>query len=364
MKIALVHELLTMRGGAERMLKTVADMFPEAPIYTLLYDEKKLGDWFPRERIRFSRLQVWSPISKNHHLYLKKFPKAVEAWDFSPFDLVISFSSACAHGIKVLAPTKHLSYIHTPARYLWDRTFDVQETSSKGALGAMKRWYLARTFHTLRQWDAEVGDRGDLLLAASKAVRRRIELYWRRESQILYPPVDVDAFPLNRDSREDFYIIVSTLVPYKRIDLAIAACNALKKKLIIIGDGPQRKILKRMGGETIQFHGYQQRAVVIDMLRRAKGFIFPGDEDFGIAPLESMACGTPVVAFGAGGALETVIDGKTGVFFTEPTAASLIDTLKRFEEMSFDPTTCRTQAELFSQKLFEENLKRIIQKMC
>src|SRR3989344_9245431 len=317
MKIALVHELLTMRGGAERMLKTVADMFPEASIYTLLYDEKKFGSWFPRERVRFSQLQAWSPISNNHHLYLKKFPKAVEAWDFSQFDLVISFSSAFVHGIKVSAPAKHLSYIHTPARYLWDRTLDVQETSSKGILGTMKRWYLAHAFHSLRQWDAEAGERGDLLLAASKAVQRRIELYWRRESQVLYPPVDIDAFPLNKNAREDFYIIVSTLVPYKRIDLAISACNALKKKLIIIGDGPQRKILKRIGGETIQFYGYQPRSVVIEMLRKAKGFIFPGDEDFGIAPLESMACGTPVVAFSSGGALETIIDGKTGIFFTK-----------------------------------------------
>ncbi len=366
MKIALVHELLTMRGGAERVLRVVADMFPEAPIYTLLYDERKLGQWFPRERIRFSTLQKYSFLSKDHHLYLPFFPGAVEQWDFSEFDLVISFSSAFAHGIIVKPPTKHLSYIHTPARYLWDQTFDVLDricpVGARHAvpLQRLKRWYLERIFHTLRQWDSKASERGDMLLAASKAVQRRIELYFRRESEVLYPPVDIDMFEINTGEREDYYVIASTLVPYKRIELAIEACNQLGRKLKIVGEGPHRKELERRARDTVEFFGYMPHEDLAALLRNARGFIFPGEEDFGIAPLEAMASGTPVIAFGKGGALETVVEGKTGIFFKEPTPESLMKTLEHFEQEKFDPMECGKQAEKFSQSRFEDGLRESI----
>lgn len=384
MKIALVHELLTMRGGAERVLRVVADMFPEAPIYTLLYDERKLGQWFPRERIRFSTLQKFSSLSKNHHLYLRYFPKAVERWDFSEFDLVISFSSAFVHGIITKEPTKHLSYIHAPARYLWDRTFDVldrvcgieaqacprglpaqkqmrgQPEGMSAPLQRLKRWYLQRSFHKLRQWDSKASERGNMMLAPSKAVQRRIELYFRRESDILYPPVDTDAFPLNIGEREDYYVIASTLVPYKRIELAIEACNKLQRKLKIVGEGPHRKELEKLSRDTVEFFGYMPHEDVAALLRNARGFIFPGEEDFGIAPLEAMASGTPVIAFGKGGALETVINGRTGIFFNESNADSLMDAILRFEKEKFDPAECRRQAEKFSQSIFEDRLRQAI----
>ena len=214
MKVALVHELLTMRGGAEKMLKILSEMFPEAPIYTLLYDEAKLGDWFARERVRPSVLQpsrssqlITRSFAFNHHFYLRKFPRAVEAWPFDgswfdyahhdkltmtreSFDLVISSSSAFTHGIITNGHPKHLCYVHSPARYLWDRTHDVLKRSSKGLLGPLRRAYLERTFHKLRVWDTEAADRPDMLLAASKEVQRRIELYWRRESEVVYPPIE------------------------------------------------------------------------------------------------------------------------------------------------------------------------------
>ena len=373
MKVALVHELLTMRGGAERVLKVVAEMFPEAPIYTLLYDEKKLGDWFPRERIRFSSLQKFSGLSTNHHLYLRRFPKAVENWSFdgaqddTPFDLVISFSSAFAHGIQTSGKTKHLSYVHTPARYLWDRAFDVLDRVCRvGALRAtplqgLRRRYLEHTFHKLRQWDAMAAERGDHLLAASKATQRRIELYWRRESDVLYPPVDVDEFPLYEGKRDDYYVLVSTLVPYKRIDLAIDACNALGKNLKIIGEGPDEKNLRKRSGKTIEFLGYLSHKDLVPVLQNARGFIFPGEEDFGIAPIEAMACGTPVIAYGKGGALETVVVGDTGMFFGEQTSASLGEAIQKFERQSFDPRSCRKRAEEFSRTKFEDGLQKAIQ---
>lgn len=384
MKVALVHELLTMRGGAERVLRVVAKMFPEAPIYTLLYDEKKLGDWFPRERIRFSNLQKFAGLSTNHHLYLRRFPKAVESWDFSEFDLVISFSSAFAHGIMTTGKTKHISYVHTPARYLWDRTFDVLDRACgigaqacprglsaqrymrgqpAGMSAPLKRWYLERTFHKLREWDAMASERGNLLLAASKATQRRIELYWRRESDVLYPPVEMERFPLYKGKREDYYVVVSTLAPYKRIDLAIDACNTLKKNLKIIGEGQDRKSLDRHAGKTVELLGYLTHKDLMPILQKAKGFIFPGEEDFGIAPIEAMACGTPVIAFGKGGALETVEEGKTGIFFTEPTSAALMTAIQQFERQSFDPNVCRRHAEEFSKERFEREIRAVVARL-
>lgn len=358
MRIALVHELLTMRGGAEKTLKVLADMFPEAPIYTLLHDEKKLGEWFPKERVRTSRLQKFSWISKNHHLYLGCFPRAVESWDFSEFDLVISASSAFVHGIKTGPETKHICYVHSPARYLWDRTFDVLEQAKEKPFGWIPYTYLTHIMCMLRKWDASVADRPDVLLAASKEVKRRIELYWRRESEVIYPPVEISDFPLAQAQRGDSYIIVSTLVPYKRIELAIEACNKLGKRLKIIGSGPHRKKLEKISGSTIEFLGYQEHDKLVHELQNAKAFIFPGCEDFGIAPVEAMACGTPVIAFRKGGALETVKDGETGIFFDDSTSEALAKAIEAFEGMSFDPKRCRENAELFSRERFEKQITR------
>src|SRR3989338_481452 len=266
MRVALVHELLTMKGGAERVLRVFAEMFPDAPIYTLLYDENKLGDWFPKERIRTSNQQPATsnpfPWKYNHHVYLSRFPQAVEAWDFSEFDLVISSSSAFVHNIITNGKPKHLSFVNSPARYLWDRTHDVLEQASKGLFGPLKRMYLKRVFHTLRLWDAESSARADRIIVSSKEVQRRVELYWRRESTVVYPPIDDFWFESAAQSPtphpqphiphpQSYFLVVSTLVPYKRIDLAIEACNRLKLHLNIVGEGTDRKRLEKLAGPTI-----------------------------------------------------------------------------------------------------------------
>lgn len=376
MKIALVHELLTMRGGAENVLRILADMFPDAPIYTLLYDEKKLGDWFPKKRIHTSSLQssltthysLLTNHSINHHLYLKKFPSAVEAWDFSEFDLVISTSSAFAHGIITNGQPKHLSIINSPARYLWDRTHDVLASAGTGPLGWLKRKYLEHAFHTLRIWDSEAADRPDKLLAASKTVQRRIELYWRRQSEVVYPPIDDFWFssspsPLGGGVRggggEDF-LIVSSLVRYKRIDLAIAACNTLKRTLVIVGEGPDKKRLEKLAGPTISFHGHASREELRSLYADARAVLFPGDEDFGLVPLEAMACGTPVVAYRSGGALETIIEGETGEFFDEPTAESLQKSMQKLELKKYSTDTLVAQAKKFSRVAFEAKIRQSV----
>ncbi len=371
-KIALVHELLTMRGGAERVLRVLARMFPDAPMYTLLYNERKLGDWFPRERIRTSALQkMGERLSFNHHLYLKKFPAAVEAWDFSEFDVVLSTSSAFVHGIITNSAPLHLSYIHSPARYLWDRTHDVLARAGRGPIGFLKKRHLERAFHNLRIWDAEAADRPDKLLSASKEVQRRIELYWRRESDVLHPPVSDRWFEKNVSSvagvheprLRDFYLVVSTLVPYKRIEIAIEAANKLKCDLVIVGEGPDANRLKRLGGPTVQFLGFQNEEKLRELYHDARAVLFPGEEDFGLVPLEAMACGTPVIAYRSGGALETIVESATGEFFDEPSAASLLDAIERLALKSYDALLLREHARHFSESVFTKKLGSHIAKL-
>lgn len=379
MKVAIVHELLTMRGGAERVLRILADMFPDAPIYTLLYDEKKLGDWFPRSRVIPSNLQRHAWFSTNHHLYLPSFPQATEAWDFSGYNLVISSSSAFAHGIITNGAPKHLCYVHSPARYLWDRTHDVLEQTSEGLLGSIKHAYLSKLFHRLRLWDAEAAYRPDVLLAASQEVQRRIELYWRRESDVLYPPLDdmwLEKETEETDETEDrqtstsyklkaksYYLIVSTLSRYKRIDLAIEAAKRGKRHLKIVGEGADAGRLRSLAGPTVEFLGYKSHEELKDLYANARATIFPGDEDFGLVPLESMSCGTPVIAYGSGGALETVQEGITGEFFFEPSVDALETTVGFFENQNYDREACKKQAQKFTRQKFEEGIKTAIDRL-
>jgi glycosyltransferase involved in cell wall biosynthesis len=362
MKVAIVHELLTRRGGAERVAKIFAEMFPEAPVYTLLYDEEKLRAWFPPARVRASRLQRFARFSTNHHLYLSAFPRAVEEWDFSEFDLVLSSSSAFAHGIITNGKPLHLCYVHSPARYLWDATHEVL-----ARVNVLARPYLSRTFHRLRVWDAESADRPDHLLCNSREVQRRIQLYWRRSADIVPPPIEdfwsASAGSAEQTPQRQYFLIVSTLTPYKRIDLAIEACNAEHARLLIVGEGPDRARLERLAGPTVEFLGYRPNEEVRDLYRHALAVVFPGDDDFGLVPLEAQATGTPVLAYRKGGALETMIDGKTGVFFDDPTAASLREGLRRMETAHFSPDDCRAQAQRFSRATFEGRIRASIENL-
>ena len=372
MKVAIVHELLTTRGGAERVARIFADMFPEAPVYTLLYDQAKLGEWFPAERVRTPSYPLLHsllppPYKYNHHLYLNQFARAVESWDFREFDLVLSSSSAFAHGIITNGAPKHICYVHSPARYLWDRTHDVMNRASTGLLGPLKRWHLGRTFHRLREWDCEVAPRPDKYIAASSEVQRRIELYWREESEVIHPPIDDFWFeqsdrtePPPAREHPDYFLIVSTLTPYKRIDLAVEACNQLGVHLNIVGEGPDRKRLESMAGPTIEFWGYREGDELKDLYRDAKATIIPGTEDFGLVPVESMACGTPVIAHRSGGVLESITEGETGVFFDEQTTESLQCKLEMFQSDSFTNTICTEHAEQFSRLAFETSIQKCI----
>lgn len=364
MRVALVHELLTINGGAERVLQILAEMFPQAPIYTLLHREQTVRELGFDGRIVPSTLQKYAGLSTNHHLYLPFFPAAVEAWSFDSaqddihsFDLVISSSSAFAHGIITNGKPKHISYVHSPARYLWDRFHDVQHTTRNPLARSYHSWIA----HKLRVWDAEAAQRPDLTLAASTEVQRRIEMYWNVESDVLYPPIADTWFSNHKDMHDqmehpNYFLIVSTLARYKRIEIAIEACNETQQYLKIVGTGPDMQRLKALAGPTIEFYGHRQGDELADLYANAQAVIFPGHEDFGLVPVEAMACGTPVIAFRGGGALETIKEGVTGAFFDEPTALSLTHALQSFDHKKYSIQECRTQAQKFRKDVFVQEL--------
>lgn len=362
MKVAIVHELLTVRGGAERVARVLAGMYPEAEVFTLLYDEKKLGDWFPARRVKTSWLQRVAAATRlfNHHLYLPFFHSAVEAWDFTGYDLIVSSSSAFVHGLRVPPGTAHICYVHAPARYLWDRKDDVL-----GAIPAPARFIAAPLFHRLRTWDASVADRPTAIAAASATVRRRIELYWDRESTVIHPPIDDrwSAAVPEHAGREhpEYFLIVSTLARYKNIEIAVAACTTAGRHLIIVGDGPDRGRLERMAGPTVHFYGHREGDELRDLYGDAQAVIVPGDEDFNLVAVEAMACGTPVIAYRAGGPRETIVEGITGAFFDDPTADSLGAVLRGFDRRTYDAAACRARAERFARPHFEQQMYTLIE---
>jgi glycosyltransferase involved in cell wall biosynthesis len=366
MNIVIAHELLTMRGGAERVVKTLADTYPDAPIITLLYKQRKLQDWFPENRVKVSMLQLGSLVTTNHHAYLPLFSRAVESITIKPdVDVLLSSSSAFMHGLNTAEHTKHICYVHAPARYLWDRTHEMLKRANQGLLGPVKHWLASTLFHRLRKWDVAVANRPDVLLAASKDVQRRIKLYWGRESQVVYPFVDdywlENTNKLPRPVDSEYYLIVSSLVRYKQIDIAIKAFNENGKQLIIIGEGSDKKRLEHLAHENINFVGYKESDDLRAYYQHARAVIFPGEEDFGIVPLEAMSQGTPVIAYGRGGALETIEDGTHGVLFHEPYHEAIEQAARQLETMQFDADTLKKQAANFSREIFLTAIDKVVQ---
>ncbi|MBU0577491.1 glycosyltransferase [Patescibacteria group bacterium] len=357
MKIALVHEMLTKLGGAERVLRTLSDMYPKSPIYTLLHDAEKTEDWFGDKTIHPSYLQTYYRWLKSPKWLLSKMPKAIEQFDFSDYDVVISSSSAFAHGIKTNKKTKHICYCHSPMRYAWDYTHEYTKNYS----GVMK-FLIANLLKQIRIWDFKAASNPDLIVANSKHVQKRIEKYWRKKSTVIYPPVEVGKFKPTADC-EDYFLIVSALTPFKKIDLAVHAFNKLKRRLVIIGDGAQRKSLESIANDNIEFLGYKPDSVVREYMQNCRAFIFPGEEDFGITPAEAMAAGKPVLAYGIGGVTESVQEGVSGEFFHKLTSESLIEGLTRLmmNEKRYDYKKIRQIAEKFDESVFEEKIKKVVE---
>lgn len=359
MKVALVHEWLTTLGGSERVLLALHRIWPDAPIFTSVTGGDQLPDAFKGLDIRTSFLQKIPGAAQRHQALLPLMPLAFELHDLRGFDLVITSHHACAKGVIVDADALHLAYVHTPMRYAWDLTHEYQAT-----LSPFKRALAQPVLSYLRAWDVASSFRVDHYMANSRLVQTRIGKTWRREATVIPPPIALDAFAIGpADTRGDHFLVVSRLVPYKRVDLAVAAATRLGVKLKVIGDGPLYKQLKRDAGPTVEFLGHVSDAEVALEYGRARALLFPGREDFGLTPLEAMASGTPVLAFGAGGALETVIDGVTGLFFAEQTAESLIDAMQRLDGHPFDPITLRAHAAGFDEAVFARRIRTLAESL-
>ena len=358
MKVAIVHDYLMQMGGAEKVVEVLHSLFPNAPIYTSAYDREVMPAHYRDWEIHTTFLQRLPWKRKTHRAALLLYPAAFESFDLSGFDLVISSSSSFAKGIITQPDTVHVCYTHAPMRFAWTPCSYMKEER----VSMMTRTLLAPVLHYLRTWDALAAMRVDYYLANSRTVAQRIRKFYRRDCEVVHPPVETTRFQISPEI-DDYYLMVTRLAPYKRLDLAVEACTRLNRPLKIVGSGRYARELKKIAGPTIEFLGRVSDQELPGLLARAKAYVMPGEEDFGIAPVEANASGRPVIAFAAGGALDSQIDGVTGVFFEEPTVESLIDAMKRADAIDFDPRAIRAHAEKFDTECFKIHIMRVIEKV-
>lgn len=355
-KVALVHDWLTNMGGAERVVINFKEIYKDSPIYTTLYNPEKLDEELKNIDVRTSFLQNKKNLKKGHQSLLPLMPMAFESFDLNEYDVVLSSSSSCAKGVVTNPNSMHVCYCHTPMRYSWEFYY---EYANNWDMNKIKRNMLKYFINYIRVWDNVSSNRVDYFIANSQNVARRIWKHYRRESVVIHPPVRCKLFNIS-DIDEDYFLILSRLVPYKKVDLAVKAFNELGLPLVVIGDGVERQKLESIAKDNIKFLGRQPDSVIKEYYSKCRAFLFPGEEDFGITPLEAQASGRPVIAFGKGGALETVVENETGVFFEEQTIESLKDAVKRLENIKFDKQVIRKHAEEFDEKIFEKKIKNFI----
>lgn len=361
MKIAIVHDWLTTYAGAEKVLEQLLKLYPQADIFTIVdFLPERDRAFLVGHKIMTSFIQQLPFAKTKYRNYLPLMSLAVEQFDVSIYDLVISSSHAVAKGIITGPNQKHICICYSPIRYAWD--LQHQYLKESGLCQGLKGWIAKYFLHKMRIWDSRTANGVDSFIAISDFIARRIWKVYRRESTIIYPPVDVEAFMLHA-VKEDFYLTASRMVPYKKIDLIVEAFSMMPdKKLIVIGDGPDMKKIKAKAGANVILMGYQSFEVLRDHMQRARAFVFAAEEDFGIAPVEAQACGTPVIAFGKGGAVETVIDGVSGVFFENQSVESLCEAVERFEKLNFVPKVIRENAMRFSVERFKKEMKEFVDK--
>lgn len=352
MKIAIVHEFLNQFGGAERLLEIFMSLYPSSSIYTFFYDKKKIA-LNSRWKIKTSFMQ-FLPKLNNYKFYLPIFPLATRSFKLKNYDIILSSSHAFAKNISKPKKSLHICYCHSPMRYAWGLKYTYINYEN-----ILFQLFLLPFLTFLAWWDKKNTKNVDYFIANSKNVRNRIYQIYGRDSIVIYPPVDSKKFVIGK-RKEDFYLVVSRLVKAKRIDLIIRAFNKLGRKLIIIGSGMEENSLKNISGKNITFLRYIDDSLLIDYYQRAKAIIIPGIEDFGMTSLEAQACGTPVIAYGKGGVLESVIEGKTGHFFYEQTSEALAKAVLEVECMKFSPKACRKNALRFDTEVFKRKIRRFI----
>jgi glycosyltransferase involved in cell wall biosynthesis len=360
LRVAVVCDWLVTYAGAERVLEQILKCYPDADLFAVV-------DFVPQEQRSFlvgklvttTVIQHYPFARRLYQKYLFRMPLAIEQLDLSAYDLVISSSHAVAKGVLTGPDQLHLCYIHTPIRYAWDLQHEYLRESrlDRGLLS----WMARRMLFSIRQWDVRTANGVDSFVANSHFIARRVWKVYRREASVIYPPVDVERFAL-REKKEDFYLTASRLTPYKQVDLVVRAFAGMPgRKLVVIGDGSEMKKIRHDATPNVTILGYQPSEVLVDYMQRARAFVFAAEEDFGIVPVEAQACGTPVIAFGKGGARETVQEGTTGVFFGEQTPASLCEAVERFEGMTFDAQACCTNALRFSPDRFRREFTAFVE---
>ena len=363
MKVAIVQEWLVTVGGSDKVVKAILDVFPDADIYTLVAKKEvcdELG--IPWEKVHTSFIQKMPLGTKKHRAYLPLFPFAIEQFDLRGYDVVISSSHCVAKGILTKADQLHICYCHSPIRYCWDMYNEYLEEShlDKG----FKSWLVRLMLHPIRQFDAIAGNRVDYYISNSDYVGQRIRKTYRRKATTIHPNIDISNFELCND-KQKYYLASSRLVAYKKIDTIIEAFNKMPdKKLVVIGGGPNLEAYRKLAKENVTVMGYQPFDVLKEKMQHAKAFVFAADEDFGMIPIEAQSCGTPVIAYGHGGSLETVNGGKTGLFFNEQTPEAIVEAVNKFETMGlqpFAPADCRQWAEGFSEERFKREIKEFVE---
>lgn len=355
MKIAIVHDYLNQFGGAERVVSALHELYPDAPIYTSIYDKNKMPDNFRKMDIRTSYMQKFPFIFKFFKYYFLFYPLAFESFDLSEYDVILSSSSAYGKGVKKRKGQVHICYCHTPMRFVWRYDDYVKRENIPSFLKDV----FPIVMGPLKKWDLETARNVDYFIANSKTVAERIKKTYGRESDIINPPVESSLFRPS-DQVQDYFLVLSRLNTYKRVDVVVEAFNQLDLPLKIVGGGPDKRNLERMSRPNIEFLGRISDEELAGNLAECRALVFPGEEDFGIVPLEAMASGRPVIAYRAGGAEETVVDGETGIFFDKQDVNSLVNAVKKFQFMTFDKKKIREWAEGFDKEVFKNKMREFI----
>ncbi len=362
MKKALVHDWYYVNGGAEKVIHSFVNIWNDLEHYALVDFLKEEDREFILKgaKVKTSFIQKLPTAKSNHRKFLQLFPYAIEQFDLQDYEVVISSSASIAKGVLTNANQLHICYCHSPMRYAWDLYHPYLEAANlkKG----LKAKYAKKVLHKIRIWDVISSNRVDYFVANSNYIARRIKKLYRREATVIYPPVDVKSFTL-QEKKEDYYLTASRMVSYKKLDLIVSAFAKMpNKKLIVVGDGPDYNKIKKIATKNVEMKGFVPKSDLIKYMQNTKAFVFAAEEDFGIISVEAQACGTPVIAYGKGGSLETILENKTGVFFKEQTEESIIEAVTKFEKIVFNSNAIRKNAEKFSKERFEKEFEEFVQK--